>query len=111
MRIAGAILHTGQTHQRGTEILDHDGEFTFQRAATADNDIVAGRWRRDDTGQSDHLAKPAAHAIAFGRGAGFLGDSEADAGRPGVVAKARLPRESGPGKTGALGGGNKVRAL
>src|SRR3569623_3306842 len=100
MRIAGAILHTGQTHQRGTEILDHDGEFTFQRTATADDDIVAGRWRRDDTGQSDHLATPASHAIALGRCADFLGDGDADAGRPGVVAKPRLHYERGSGITG-----------
>src|SRR3569833_3578691 len=111
MRIAGAILHTGQTHERGTEILDHDGEFTFQRVAPADNDIVAGLWRRDDASQSYHFAKPAANAVAFRRVADFFGDSKADADRAGIVAKARLHHEGRPGNAGALGGGNEVRSF
>jgi hypothetical protein len=100
-----------QAVQGRTEIIDHGREIALQRGSPANYHIIARRWRGDDIGVLHHFAKPAAHAIALGGGADFLGDCEAYADGTNIVTRARLHDEGGPGDTGTLSGGDEIRAF
>jgi len=113
-RAAGAANVGGlpiEATQRRAEIVKHGGEVGRERGTTADKYIVTVRPYRTLIQPFHKFAKSAADTVAFGRGAGFFGDGEADADRTVIAAGAALQHKSRTVHPRPAGNGEEVRPL
>src|ERR1041385_5709298 len=93
------------------EIVKHGGEVGSERGATADQYIVTVRPYRTLIQPPHEFAKSAADTVAFGRGADFFGDGEADPDRTVIAAGAALHHKGGGVDPWSAGNGEEVRPL